>query len=103
MLACKLRESLELPASLILLTPVEETLPHMTGERDILLVVSGTKDRYLSCDLVRETCLRENIPCHIEEGVGHRMEVRDDLDRNLQIIRNVLEKVKRYRKGQIMT
>lgn len=102
-LACKLKESFKLPASLILLTPIEATLPYMTGNTDILLVVSGTRDRHLSCDLVREVCLRENIPCHIEEGVGHRMEVRADLDRNLEIIRNVMEKVQLNRKGQIMT
>jgi len=89
-LACKLKERLKLPVSLILLTPIEATLPHMTYDNDILLAVCGSKDRHLSCELVREVCQRENIPCYIEEGVGHRMEVRADLDRNLEIIRNVM-------------
>ena len=89
-LACKLKESLKLPASLILLTPIEATLPYMTRDNDILLAVCGSKDRYLSCELLREVCLRENISCYIEEGAGHCMEVRADLDRDLEIIRNVM-------------
>lgn len=93
-LACKLKESLKLPASLILLTPVEAALPYITRDNDILLVACAGRDRYLSCDLVKAACLRENIPCHVEEGVGHRMEVRADLERNLEIIRRVMEGVK---------
>lgn len=89
-LACKLKESLKLSATLILLTPLEATLPYMMQDNDILLAVCGSKDRHLSSDLVQKICLRENIPCYIEEGAGHSMEVRADLDRNLKIIRNVM-------------
>lgn len=89
-LACELKESFKLPAALILLTPLEATLPYMTRDNNIRLAVCGSKDRHLSCGMVREICLRENIPCYIEEGVGHSMEVRMDLDRNLEIIRNVM-------------
>lgn len=88
--ACMLKERYGLPASLILLTPLEDTLPYLTEDNDILLVAAGSRDRYLSCDVLMDACIRGKIPCHIEEGVGHRMEVPGDLDRNLGIIRNVL-------------
>lgn len=49
---------------------VLESLPHWFGNKKSL-------EEYV-------------IPCYIEEGAGHSMEVRADLDRNLEIIRNVM-------------
>lgn len=91
--ACMVKEKYRLPASLILLTPIDATLPYMTEDNDILLVATGSRDRHLSSDVLKEVCIQRKIPCHIEEGVGHRMEVREDLDRNLGVIRHVVGKL----------
>lgn len=91
--ACMVKKRYRIPASLILLTPLEATLPYLTEDNDIILAAAGTKDRYLSSDVLRETCRQQNIPCYIEEGVGHRMEVPEDLERNLEVIRNVMRRL----------
>ena len=40
-------------------------------------------------------CEREKVPYYIEPNVGHRMEVRNDLEKNLQTIRNVIGRLER--------
>lgn len=92
-IACRLREELELSVSVILLTPLPETLPYMKSDNNILLVAAGTKDRYLETEVLREICEKENISYYIETEVGHRMEVMNDLSRNLEILGNVIGKV----------
>ena len=88
--ACTLKEKYKIPASLIILTPVEETLPHIHGGNDISLVAAGEKDRYLDAERLKELCEKEDIPYYIEPGVGHRMEVMNDLGKNLEVIANVI-------------
>ena len=34
---------------------------------------------------------KEEVLCYLEQDVGHRMEVMNDIKRNLQIIENVIE------------
>lgn len=91
--ACILREELGVDATLILFTPLPETLPYMKADSGIALVAAGTKDRYLDANVLREHCEKEQIPCYIEPNVGHRMEVMNDLGRNLEIVENVIGKV----------
>lgn len=88
--ACMLKEKYQIPAKLILFTPIEETLPYIKKENDILLVAAGSKDRYLATDILKAQCGSENIKCYIEENVGHRMEVMNDLQRNLEIVYHVI-------------
>lgn len=93
LVACKLKEKYNIPAKLILFTPLEGTLPYIKSKNDVLYVASGAKDRYLSSTELKQLCEQENINCYIEENVGHRMEVMGDLKWNLDIISNVLEKI----------
>lgn len=88
--ACRIKECYQIPASLILFTPLEETMPYIHRENDILLTAMGDRDRYLPASVLRERCEQENINYYIEPGVGHRMEVVKDLRRNLEILQNVL-------------
>ena len=88
--ACILKEKYHIPAKLILFTPIEETLSFIRENNDILLVALGDKDRYVDAVKVKELCDAENINCHIEPGVGHRMEVLNDLKRNLEIVENII-------------
>lgn len=91
--ACILREELGVNATMILFTPLPETLPYMKADSGIALVAAGTKDRYLDSNVLQEHCRKERISCYIEPNVGHRMEVMNDLSRNLEIVGNVIEKV----------
>lgn len=89
--ACKLKELLHIPASLVLYTPIEDTMKYINPNNDILLVAMGDEDRNLSSDLLLKHCKEKEIKCYIEHGVGHRMEVMNDLSRNLEIVYNVLQ------------
>lgn len=91
--ACKIKERFQIPASLVLFTPLEDTLKYITKENDILLVAMGDKDKYLSSERLVNHCEQENIKYYIEAGVGHRMEVTNDLQRNLEIISNVIGRI----------
>ena len=93
LVACKLKEKYNIPAKLILFTPLEGTLPYIKSENDVLYVASGANDRYLSSTELKQLCEQDNINCYIEENVGHRMEIMGDLRRNLEIISNVLKRL----------
>lgn len=91
--ACQIKEKYQIPATLILFTPIYETLPFIHQNNKIKLVAIGDKDRYIDVKLLHEQCEKEKICCHIECGVGHRMEVMNDLGRNLEVIANVIDKL----------
>jgi len=91
--ACKIKAELKLPASLILYTPISETLPYIHNNNQIILVAAGDKDRLLDSNILKEICVKENVPCYIESDVGHRMEVMNDLHRNLKVIANVVSRL----------
>ena len=91
--ACKLKEELNVNASLVLFTPLADTLPFIKGENQIILVAASNNDRHLESETLCNLCERENVPCYIEPNVGHRMEVKNDIARNLQVIRNVIDRL----------
>ena len=97
--ACILREELGVDATMYLFTPLPETLRYMKADSRIALVAAGTKDRYLDSNVLQEHCRKEQIPCYIEPDVGHRMEVMNDLGRNLEIVGNVIGEVERQWKN----
>ena len=88
--SCMVKEMLGIPAKLILFTPLEETLTYIRKDNDVLLAAMGDEDPYLAAPRLLELCEREGIEVHIETGVGHRMEVADDLRRNLEIVCRVV-------------
>lgn len=88
--ACRLKEELQIPAELILFTPLEETLPYIRATNQIRLVAAGETDRFLESARLQEFCEKEGIPYYIEPGVGHRMEIKGNLERDLEILGNVL-------------
>lgn len=91
LVACKAKELLQIQASLVLFTPLEDTLKFIRKENDVLFVAMGDNDKYLSASRLTEHCEQEGIKCHIEKGIGHRMEVLNDLQKNLDIIFNTLQ------------
>lgn len=88
--ACKLKEDLKLNASLVLFTPLADTLPFIKGDNQIVLVAASNNDRHLESEALCSLCESEGVPYYIEPNVGHRMEVRNNLEKNLQTIRNVI-------------
>lgn len=91
--ACTLKEKYNIPATLILFTPLKETLPYIKKDNDIMLVAAGDKDDWLESKILVEVCEKEGLPYYIEAGVGHRMEVMGDLERNLEVIKNVIGRI----------
>lgn len=92
--ACKLKEELQIDASLVLFTPLMDTLPYMKADNRVVLAAAGDNDRFLEWEVLRDHCERENVPYYIEPGVGHAMEVKDDLAKNLQVLSNVIGRLK---------
>ncbi|MCM1124984.1 MAG: hypothetical protein NC429_00795 [Lachnospiraceae bacterium] len=80
-IACRLKEAYKIPASLILFTPLNDTLPYINRQNNVLLACMGEDDRHLDFKKLRELCEQENIKCCIEPNVGHRMEVKGDIKR----------------------
>lgn len=91
--ACKIKEMYKIPASLILYTPLNDTLPYINHKNNILLISAGENDRHLDSKTLRGLCEEEGIRCYIEPNVGHRMEVKGDLKRDLEIISNVINEM----------
>lgn len=84
-------EKLCIKARHIYLTPIKETLPYIQHGKNIIAVIAGTKDKQLSANILKEHCIKENINLKQIDGVGHRLEVWGDMNKNIQIIREVVE------------
>lgn len=91
--ACRIKETYHLPAKLVLFTPIDATLEYIKADNDVLLVVVGTKDWGMDANKLKTLCDSENIQCYVEDNVGHRMEVMNDLKRNLEIVYNVISRL----------
>ncbi len=92
--ACKLKEEFELEASLVLFAPLQDTLPYIREDNSVVLVAAGENDRRLSSDILKATCEAANVKYYIEPNVGHRMEVKGNLDKDISIIVNVMWQLK---------
>ncbi len=92
-ISCKLKEELGIPARLILYTPVEETLPYIRNDNDIIFVAAGAEDKHMPEDRIVSLCQQENIQYWIEKGVGHSMEISEDLPGSMRVIQNVIGKL----------
>lgn len=90
--AGKMNEEFKLNATLILLTPIEQTLTYINSHNKIKLVAAGTLDRHLPTEILRQHCRNEKVPYYIEPGVGHSMELKGALERNLEVVRNVVSR-----------
>ncbi|MCL2322048.1 MAG: hypothetical protein FWC47_08095 [Oscillospiraceae bacterium] len=75
----------------IYLTPVKETLQFLKRGKNIIIVIAGTKDKYLEPDVLKAHCEREQIRLELIEGVGHRLEIFGDMNVNIDILKRVVE------------
>lgn len=74
----------------IYLTPIKDTLPYIKNGKNIITVVAGTKDKQLDADILKDHCIKENICLKQIEGVGHRLEVWGDMDKNIEVLKEVV-------------
>lgn len=92
-ISCKLKEELGISARLVLYTPVEETVPYMKNDNDIIFVATGDEDKFMPENRLVSLCHKENLHYWIEKGVGHSMEITGNLSKNLLVIQNVITKL----------
>lgn len=53
-------------------------------------VVAGTKDKLLNAGILKEHCKKENVYLKQFDGVGHRLEVWGEMDKNIEILKEVV-------------
>lgn len=95
LVACRIKEQYNIPASLILFTPVEGALSYINKENNILLVAAAERDRHWDTKILKKHCEEESVKCYVEPNIGHRMEVVNDLGRNLEVIFNVIRNIEK--------
>lgn len=83
-------EKLNIKVRHIYLTPIKETLPYIKNAKNIIIVIAGTMDKQLSADVLKEHCIKENISLKQIDRVGHRLEIWGDVDRNIEVLREVV-------------
>lgn len=84
-----LEESLSVGVKHIYLTPVKETLPYIKKDKNIIAVVAGTKDQHMDIDVLKEICEKEKVYLKQIEGAGHRLEIKEDINKTIEIVKDV--------------
>ncbi len=84
------KEQFGIPAALVFLTPLEETFRFIRKGNDVLFVAMGSEDKHTDFEAVQSLCAKEKINFYVEHGVGHRMEGKEDIHRDLLVIENVV-------------
>ncbi len=85
-----LAEELGIKVRHIFLTPLEGTLPYIK-EHNVITVIAGTEDKMLDSNILSEYCKKEGVYLKQFKGVGHRLEVFNDFDINLDILKQIVE------------
>ena len=75
------------------LTPLPQTLRNITGQSQILGMVVGTEDTYVSPTAVTDFCHNHEIPALLIEGVGHSLTDKKDMKRTESIDRKILDRI----------
>lgn len=75
----------------IYLTPLEETFPYMKDKKKVVAVVQGTGDKWLDPDKLKAFCEEHDLNFISMPGVGHRLEMKGDMDTTLQNFRTVVK------------
>ncbi|MDV4149852.1 hypothetical protein R0131_03300 [Clostridium sp. AL.422] len=88
----KIASELKLPIRHIYLTPVNETLPFMSGDG---IVFSGTADPMITTSLLVSKCDNNEIPLYLYEKCNHSIEsgiIKEDL----KILSEIIDKCEEY-------
>jgi hypothetical protein len=90
-IASEIETAMRISIRHIYLTPVKSTLPFLKGEKNISLVVAGTKDPLLEASILIEHCNKEGIKLEMIENADHSLETSDDISTNIDILKQVVE------------
>lgn len=83
----------------IYLTPVKYTIPFIKYGTN--LTITGSKDNFFSMDDINSLDGFKNSELHIIKDADHSLEVKDDLDKNLDILKNVIHLCNNFIKNHI--
>lgn len=72
-----------------LLTPVPQTLEALMPDANIIAMVLGTQDRYLSGEALADYCAERGYQYCMVEGVGHSLKNESDPGRTERINRQI--------------
>lgn len=86
-----IEEKLNINVRHIYLTPLNETLNYIKKGKNIIIVVSGTKDKHMDSEILKSHCLKENINFKLIEGANHRLEIKNDINKNIEILKEVVK------------
>ncbi len=75
----------------VVLTPVRATMSYLTEETNVCYMVMGSEDEFLKPEKMKEACDKYHIQGEILEGLGHRLEDRNDPVRSLEILSHILQ------------
>lgn len=75
----------------VLLTPIDATFPYLNKKRNIKFMVCGTKDKLVDLEKLRNICQENDLPLMTVENAGHRLEVPGNIQRDLEIIRELVD------------
>lgn len=74
----------------IMLTPIDLTLNYLAQKRNIKCIVTGTYDNKINHSTLSTVCKSNGYPLTEIESVGHRLEVKDDMQKNITIVSKVV-------------
>lgn len=95
-----IKERFSIPAEMVFLTPLEETLQYIRKDNDVLFVAMGSNDRYISFETVKQKCEQEGVCIYVEPDIGHRMEIKGNIQRDLEVIQNVVSRLSSCASGE---
>jgi len=75
----------------IYLTPTSQTLQYITHDKNISMVVSGTKDKFIDADVLKNHCKQEKIKLELIEGACHSLEILDDISASINILKRIVD------------
>ena len=75
----------------IYLTPLEQTLQYIAADKNIGLVVCGTKDKLMPADILEGHCNKANIKLKLIAHVGHNLEIPGDAPASIEILKQIVK------------
>ncbi len=94
--ALAFREKHGIRAKAVLLTPLEMTFSHDTGN---CIAFHGTSDQWAKTSEIERLCVERSVPLYEYDGANHSVET-GDVFRDLGYLRDIIAKTERFMSGQ---
>lgn len=83
-------DTLEIKARHIYLTPIEKTLQFIKSNKNISVIIAGTKDKLMDVDVLKTHCEQEQIKLELIYDTDHSLELLGDTDINIDILKRIV-------------